>query len=175
LGLRWIDVDLDGRLLRVERTLQRIKGMGVSIKDTPKTKLSRRSIALPIVTVDALRSHLLEQKKERLGLGGLWNDHGLVFPWMDGSPWSPDALSHRFTDLAKSLGLSVTFHGRRHTHASHMLSENIHPKLASARLGHSSIGITMNLYSHVLPGEQKKVADAIDRSFPCWENVGKTG
>lgn len=165
LALRWEEVDLDAAELAVNRTLQRIKGMGLTVKESPKTRTSRRKVALPPVAVEVLRAHLVEQKKERLRLGALWNDNGLVFPAEEGSPWGPDCLSSQFSRLAAKAGFDLTFHGLRHTHATHLLRAGVPAKVASARLGHSGIAITLDLYSHVLKDAQEEAAGRIDAVF----------
>lgn len=165
LALRWEDIDPDGAELSVYRTLQRVKKLGLIVKELPKTRTSRRKVALPPVTVNVLRTHLAEQKKERLRLGPLWEDSGLVFPAEDGSPWGPDSLSHQFSRLAHGAGFDLTFHGLRHTHATHLLRAGVSAKVASSRLGHSGIGITLDLYSHVLKDAQEEAASRIDAVF----------
>lgn len=165
LALRWIDVELDIPELAVNRTLQRIKGHGLVVKESPKTRSSRRKVALSAVTVEALRTHLIGQKKEQLLLGVLWNDNGLVFPSEDGSYWGPDAVSHQFSNLAKKNGFALTFHGLRHTHATHLLRAGVDFKVTSDRLGHSNIAITLDLYSHVLEDSRQEAADIIDVVF----------
>lgn len=88
-----------------------------------------------------------------------------MFPAEEGSPWGPDSPSHQFTRLAEKAGFALTFHGLRHTHATHLLRAGIPPKVASARLGHSGIAITMDLYSHVLKDAQEETAARIDAVF----------
>jgi integrase len=165
LALRWIDVDLDAPELAGNRTLQRISGHGLVVKDSPKTRSSRRKVALGSVTVEAFRNHLIGQNNERLLLGALWNDNGLVFPSDDGSYWGPDAVSHQFSNLAKKNGFALTFHGLRHTHATHLLRAGVDFKVASDRLGHSNIAITLDLYSHVLEDSRQEAANIIDGVF----------
>ncbi len=165
LGLRWKDVK--GGKISVRQTLQRIKGHGLVLKDYPKSKSSARNVSLPSLALEVLKAHKVEQSKIRLLLGPDYRkDLDLVFPAWDGSPWSPDSVSHMFKRLAKKLGYhDITFHGLRHTHASHLLKQNVHMKIASERLGHSSINITMDLYSHLLDGMDDEAANKIDQAL----------
>ncbi|MEE9598041.1 MAG: tyrosine-type recombinase/integrase, partial [Acidiferrobacterales bacterium] len=125
------------------------------------------NVSLPSLALEALKAHKVEQSKIRLLLGPDYRkDLDLVFPAWDGSPWSPDSVSHMFKRLAKKLGYhDITFHGLRHTHASHLLKQNVHMKIASERLGHSSINITMDLYSHLLDGMDDEAANKIDQAL----------
>ncbi|MDD2769303.1 MAG: site-specific integrase, partial [Methylococcus sp.] len=129
---------------------------------SPKTKHSIRTVALPPLTVETLNAHRVEQRQEMMRLRLVWQDHDLVFPAEDGSPCPPPRVSVQFTRLARSLGLGITFHGLRHTHATHLLRAGIHPKIASGRLGHANISITMDTYSHLLGDDQEEAAARID-------------
>jgi integrase len=92
-------------------------------------------------------------------LGLKLQDDDLVFSKPDGKPLDPSTITHTFRKIIKSIGLpSLRFHDLRHTHASLMLKQGINPKIVSERLGHSSIGITLDTYSHVMPGLQKAAA-----------------
>lgn len=165
LALRWSDVDLDGGIIKVRRTLQRI-GKELVFKDTPKTRSSARKVSMLALTTEALRTHKAEQNKERLLMGPDYARHGLVFARADGSPWAPDTISKAFGRLARSQGLEgITFHTLRHSHASHLLRQNVHMKVASERLGHSTIKITMDLYSHLLDGMQDEAAAKVDSAL----------
>jgi integrase len=163
LGLSWQDVDLETGALQVRRTLASTKG-GVAVYNPPKSGRGR-SLELSEKTVEALRRHRAAQNEERLGLGSLWEDHGLVFadPW--GKPirrWTLDRRS--FVPLLERAGLAdaVTFHGLRHTFATTMLKGGVHAKVVSEMLGHADVALTLNVYSHVLPGMQAEAARRID-------------
>ena len=96
-------------------------------------------------------------------LGPDYQDHGLVLPKADGSPWSPDSFTSSYRSLVRRLGIPETrFHDLRHSHATQLLRQGVHPKIVSERLGHSSIGITLDVYSHVLPGMQEDAARRVD-------------
>ena len=98
--------------------------------------------------------------------GPLYQDHGLIFPRPDGCPWPPDAFSTAFASLVRRSKLPhLRFHDLRHTHASQLLKRGVHPRVVSERLGHSTIAITLDTYSHVLPGLQRDAAMEIDTAL----------
>jgi integrase len=157
LGLRWQDVDLETATARVRQTLQ------ITMQfDTPKSHRSTRSLTLPGFLTEALRSHKKLQNERRLMLGEAWNDLDLVCDRGDGLPLRPDTTSKQFAATAKVAGLPITFHGLRHTHASLMLAAGTDMKVTSARLGHSSIAITADLYTHVVSEQDRAAAAALN-------------
>ena len=138
---------------------------GVSFKQ-PKTKRSRRMIAVPQLALEALRRHKASQAVERLQLGGGYQDNGLVFPHFDGRPWEPDRFSSAFAARVRRSGIPpIRFHDLRHTHASQLLRQGVNAKVVSERLGHSAVGFTLDVYSHVLPGMQDDAARRIDAAL----------
>lgn len=158
MGLRWQDVDLDSAIARVRQTLQ------VTMEfDTPKSHRSTRTISLPAFLVDALKRYRKSQNERRLKLGEAWQEFDLICERGDGKPLRPDTISKQFRTIARASGLDVTFHGLRHTHASLMLESGADLKVTSSRLGHSSISITADLYTHVASKAEKAAADAFDR------------
>jgi integrase len=165
LGLTWKDVDLYLAQLSVTQTLHRLSSGGF-IFGKPKTAKSRRTIALS-PTVCILLHRLKERQiGERLLLGLKLQDDDLVFSKPDGKPLDPSTITHTFRKIIKRAGLpSLRFHDLRHTHASLMLKQHVHPKIVSERLGHSSIGITLDTYSHVMPGLQEAAALRFDESL----------
>lgn len=135
---------------------------GLSFK-APKTAKSSRAIPLLSLTIKALRSHKAQQAQERLLFGPDYSNNDLVFPLPDGTPWPPDSLTASFKHLVKKLGIKgIRFHDLRHSHASQLLKANVHPKIVSERLGHSSIAITMDTYSHITEGIQREAVQKID-------------
>jgi len=160
LGLRWLDIDFAAGTLAVRQTIQ--EAGGERRAQPPKTPKSRRVIALPTVALDALRHHKAEQAETRLRLGQLYQDHDLVCTQADGSPWWSSGFDHRFREIKKKAGVDVRFHDLRHTHATQLLRAGVHVKVVSERLGHASIGITLDIYSHVLPSMQEEAAEKID-------------
>jgi integrase len=164
LGLLWRDVDFGRGTLSVRQSLEQVAGT-LSFKQ-PKTAKARRVVALPSMTVDALRQHKARQAEERLALGPAYEDSGLVCPGRDGRPWAPNRFSAAYVELARTAGLpGIRFHDLRHTHATQLLRQGVHPKIVSERLGHSTIGITLDTYSHVLPGMQEDAAAKTDRAL----------
>lgn len=161
LALRWQDVDLQAGTLSVRQSLEQTRD-GLTFKQ-PKTQKGRRVVALPPLAVEALRRHKAEQAKERLLLGPGYQDNGLVCAQPDGQPWRPDALTNAFAYLVRKAGVPpVRFHDLRHSHATLLLRQGVHPKVVSERLGHATVGITLDTYSHVLPGMQEEAARKLD-------------
>jgi len=162
LALKWPDIDLEAGTAQVRATLQRAE-KGVALYQ-PKTKRSRRNIALTAIAIDALRQHHLQQNEERSVLGSQWQDNDLVFPNVYGGPMlKSNLLFHSFKPLLRRAGLpSIRFHDLRHTAATFMLVQGVHPKIVSEMLGHASISITLDLYSHVLPNMQKDAVVRMD-------------
>ena len=151
LALRWSD--LVGRTLRVGRAIEETRG-GLRIK-TPKTENSVRQISLPDIIISAL--HELREQQAALGLEG----DGSIFPKLDGTPQSPRAFSKEWAVVAASLGLPVTFHALRHTHASHLIDAGIDVVKISRRLGHATPAITL-LYAHLFRKRDDKSGEAIN-------------
>jgi integrase len=162
LGLRWSDIDLNAGTLAVCQSLEHTRVGGLKFKQ-PKTRRSRRVVALPHFAVEALRKHRAAQGRTRLQAGSDYKDHDLVCARWDGSPRNPGAVTRAFAKLIADLGLTkVRFHDLRHSHATQLLREGIHPKVVSERLGHSTVGITLDTYSHVTPNMQEEAAKRID-------------
>jgi integrase len=169
LGLKWTDIDLDASTLSVQRSLDKDGTF-----NPPKRNKSRRTIKLTPQAAEALKAHRARQNEERLQLGSLWEDRGLVFPNRSGKPMNADNLYHRgFKPLLKRAELSgFTFHSLRHTCATLLLSKNVNPKIVSEMLGHATISQTMDTYSHVMPGMGDVAADALESALPLLEAPG---
>jgi len=165
LGLRWADLNLPGAVLAVRQQAIRVKG-GWAFTP-PKTDKGRRTIALPVLAVRALRQHKIRQTEERLALGPAWEDNDLVFPNQVGRPIERQNLIRRsFHPVLDKAGLGrLRFHDLRHSAATLMLAQGIHPRVVQERLGHSTISVTMDVYSHVMPTLQKEAARAMDVAF----------
>jgi integrase len=164
LGLKWEDVDLEGQTVRVRRTLTRTgNGRRLALGE-PKTRKSRRTVRLTQRAVEALRSHRARQAEEKLRAGGLYQDQGLVFAGERGGFINPSNLRQRsFAPLLKRAGLPpITFHDLRHTCASLLFQRNVHPKHVQELLRHASVAITLDTYSHMLPGMGGEAANAIN-------------
>jgi integrase len=109
-----------------------------------------------------LRSHRRHQLEERLLVGSGYIDRDLVFAAPDGAPLNPDAVGQRFTRAVKRSGFPrIRFHDLRHSHASHMLAAGVNVKIVSERLGHAKVGFTLDVYGHVMPGQQADAANAV--------------
>jgi len=163
LGLRWADLDPDLAHAQVRRTLH-TTGRGLAFSE-PKTRRSRRAVALPGIVRPYLERARSEQGLRR-SRTPTWQDLDLVIDRGDGGPLNPDTLSSRWRAFLAHSGLPhVRFHDLRHGHATLMLLKGVHPKVVSERLGHASVGITLDLYSHVLPSMQQDAVRAFDELF----------
>jgi len=162
LALRWQDVDMENAVVSVRRTLTRSGGK-VTFGE-PKTKKSRRSIRLAPQATEALRAHLERQLRDMEILGDRYRDQGLVFTTDTGAPINPSNLRQRsFALLLKRAGLPhMRFHDLRHTCATLLLSRGVHPKFVQELLGHATIAITLDTYSHVMPSMGDATAKAME-------------
>jgi integrase len=162
-ALRWGNVDLFrnmGAQLAVVSSAEQTKA-GVRYKE-PKSGRSR-TVALSSIVVQELRAHRIAQSQELLRVGVRLSDDTFVVAQADGSPLQPRSITHEWVRLIVRTTLPrMRFHDLRHTHATHLLSNGVHPKVASERLGHSKVGITLDLYSHVLPGMQEDAVARVD-------------
>jgi integrase len=164
LALRWADISSEYSLAHVRATLQSTRG-GL-VFEQPKTARSRRAVALPAFLAPFLRRHRREHESARSRRGASWQESDLVVSRGDGSPVHPDSLSSAWRRLLRKHRLPpVRFHDLRHAHATLMLLQGVHPKVVSERLGHASVGITLDTYSHVLPSMQAQAVEAFDRLF----------
>ncbi len=162
LAIRWSDVDLILCQLSVTRALHQLQD-GSRIFRQPKTAKGRRLISLSPSTAIVLREHREQQEKMRQASGSTLNEDDLVFCHVDGSPLLPNSVSHAWAKLACRTGSKgIRLHDARHTHASLMLKQGVHPKIVQERLGHASIQITLDTYSHVAPGLQQAAANRFD-------------
>jgi integrase len=154
LGLKWSDLDLEVGALSVQRTQARTKG-GLFTKP-PKTKASARLVEFGPDLARVLRQHRAKQAEERLKAGAAWQDNGLVFCGASGRLREPTGLNKRLKRVLRAEGLPVlSFHGLRHTSATLALAQGVHPKVVQSRLGHATLAMTMDLYSHAVPGMQR--------------------
>ncbi|MEJ7843700.1 MAG: site-specific integrase [Rubrobacter sp.] len=162
LALRWQDVDLENATVSVRRTLTRDGGRVVI--GEPKTKKSRRSISLTPRAVEALGAHLERQLGEIQILGDRYEDRGLLFATDTGGPINPSNLRKRsLAPLLKKARLPhIRFHDLRHTCATLLLVQGTHPKYVQELLGHATVAITLDTYSHVLPGMGDQTARAME-------------
>lgn len=130
----------------------------------PKSPHGRRPVALSPSLALLLRRHKAEQEAQRLLLGKPLTEDDFVFAHVNGSPLDPDVVTHAFAKVVRRAGLPhMRLHDLRHSHATLMLKQGVHPKVVSERLGHAKIAITLDTYSHVLPGLQEEAAECFDR------------
>ncbi len=164
LALRWQDIDFIYGQIYVSRSLHQLKD-GSYVFTQPKSERSRRTIALPPSAFLVLKEHREAKETEALLLGKPLSDNELVFCNL-GQPIRPDTITRAWPMLAAKAGVRVIrLHDARHTHASLMLKQGIHPKVVQERLGHSTISITLDTYSHVAPGLQEAAAKRFDEAF----------
>ena len=176
LALRWRDVDLEMATLSVVNSIYRLNGQYVITE--PKSPHSRRMIALPPTLTLMLSNYRIEQAKQREMVGKPLADNDLVFAHIDGEPIDPDTVTQAFGNILQKAGLPhLRFHDLRHTHATLMLKAGVHPKIVSERLGHAKVSITLDTYSHILPGLQEAAAESFDKMLkpkvPEVEDVSK--
>jgi integrase len=165
LALRWQDVDFILSQVYVSRSLHQLRDGSYVFRPT-KTAKGRRTVALPPSAILVLNEHRGKQERDRAMLGTSLKDDDLVFSALDGKPIRPNTITRAWPMLAVRAGLkAIRLHDARHTHASLMLKQGIHPKIVQERLGHSTIAITLDTYSHVSPGLQQAAAKRFDEVF----------
>jgi integrase len=161
LGLGWVDLQLDDRRLFVRRGLQRRRGGGYDFVE-PKTVASRRMVMLSQLAVEALHRHRARQRAEQES-ADRWCDSGLVFCRADGDPMDGSRVLIRLHRALAIAGLpTIRVHDLRHTDATILLTAGIHPKVVQEMLGHSTIGATLDIYSHVAPALHSAAAAHFD-------------
>lgn len=164
LALQWDDIDFHRGIVTVQRVIVWRRGGGWHFQD-PKTEQSRRAVPIGAALQAMLREHKKNQLEERLRAGNLWEDHGLVFSSETGSPIETGNLRRRhFKPALDRAGLDprIRLYDLRHTMATLLLKGNVHPKIVSERLGHSTIKMTLDTYSEVLPNMQKVAVDQLE-------------
>ncbi|MBI4186692.1 MAG: site-specific integrase [Chloroflexi bacterium] len=162
LALRWQDIDFLYGQISVSRGLHHLAD-GSYVFTQPKSVKSGRTIALTPSTSLLLQEHKAKKEFDHRMIGIPSQDSDLVFSTPDGKPLRPNTVSRAWTTLAARCGVKVvSFHAGRHTHASLLLRQNVHPKIVQERLGHSSIAVTLDTYSHVAPGLQEAAAQKFD-------------
>jgi integrase len=162
-GLKWTDVDFKSGTITVQRALSRIKGQWQL--QEPKTSKSRRTVPMPLTVMNLLRDHRTRQAENRLASGLPYANHDLVFATRNGLPLDSQNVNFQyFKPLLKKAGLPLTIrlYDLRHTCATLLLAAGEHPKVVSERLGHASVILTLDTYSHVLPTMQQAATDRLD-------------
>jgi integrase len=169
LGLRWVDIDFAQHTLRIAQTVQRVHRRLVI--EAPKTERSARLLPLPVFMERALARHAERQVAERRTAGDDWDDHGLVFPSERGTPLDPRNLLRQYKELLIAADLpDIRFHDLRHSCATTLIAQGVHPRVVQEILGHSQISTTMNVYGHVLDATRRVAADAMDGIFLVQES-----
>jgi integrase len=162
LALRWRNVDLDRVTINIVESVYETKA-GLRFK--PPKNAKARTVTLPAFAVEELRRRKREQSEELLRLGVRLGASTLVCAKADGTATSPKVLTNYFGRVAKRLGLPVHFHSLRHTHATHLLLAGVHPKVAQERLGHATVAMTLDVYSHVTERLRDDAAAKIDAVY----------
>ncbi|GHO59168.1 site-specific integrase [Ktedonobacter robiniae] len=168
LGLRWSAIDFEAQTLYVNVSASYIKvnGIGLVVENEPKTASGRRTISLPDFVIEELRRHKIQQAEVRKKAGLSWVDKGLVFTNVNGNYISASTVKDCLSHFLEKAGLPrMRFHDLRHSLASILLAINVHPKVVQEILGHSSVAITMNIYSHLLPSMHTAAIQDLDRQF----------
>jgi len=166
LGLKWSDIDLEAGTLRVNRQLQRIREGGGLVFSEPKNA-SRRTIDLPQRALEALKSYRKRQLEEQLRAGTKWQDNNLIFASGKGTPLDAQNIVNRyFKPLLHRADLpEIRWHDLRHTCATLLLSRGTHPKMVQHLLGHGSIQLTLDRYSHWIPSMGRATAEGMDEAL----------
>jgi len=167
LALTWGSIDLELCILSVTQTLHKLSG-GKYVIQPPKTRRSRRQIDMPPSLALLLRDYRSEVETQRLLLGKSLTDNGFVFAHPDGTPLDPSSITHVFVKMVRKAGLKLRLHDLRHSYASIMLAAGINVKAISESLGHANIGITLDIYSHLLPGVGKAAAERFEKLLEPW-------
>jgi len=159
-GLAWSNVDLDNATLSIRQTITSVGHRPVL--GSVKTNRSRRVLDIDAATVAVLRRHRTAQLEQRMLMGAGYVDRDLVFCRPDGAPWQPESVSQAFDRAVARADLPrIRLHDLRHSHASHLLAAGVNVKIVSERLGHGSVSFTLDVYAHVMPGQQAGAVAAV--------------
>jgi len=171
LALRWADVDLERKMVKVHRTVDYIPKYGY-VENEPKTAAGERAVLLPSFVADMLKQHRVQQLEVQLKAGSAWEDHDLVFTDLSGGYFNPRYLEKLFKKIAAQASLppQMTFHNLRHSAATLLLSMGVPLKVIQEILGHSNFAITANIYTDVLPSMQEKAMEKWDDEFGGSDN-----
>lgn len=162
-ALRWRSVDLNCAALAVVQSAEQTMD-GVRYKEPKRGRA--RNVSLSPTVVEELNAWRLAQAQEFLKLGTRPDGDTFVVTQADGRPLQPRSITHEWVRITAAKGLPrIRFHDLRHAHATHLLGAGVHPKVASERLGHSKVGITLDLYSHVMPGMQEEAVAKVDKAL----------
>lgn len=171
LGLRWSDIDFEAKSLMIQQTINWTPSKGIIIQDT-KTSSSARRIPIGNMLIADLknRQKIIQANKQNIGIDN-YKDHDLVCSYENGEPIKPRRVTETFAFLTGKSELSkIRFHDLRHSHASMLLNNGVNAKIGAERLGHSSVQIYLDRYSHLLPDMQRDAADLIDMKMQLTHN-----
>lgn len=173
LALRWEDVDFGEGTIRISGSIQELGGRIHRV--APKTESSVRTLPLTPSLAQALQAHQKALDEERASIGSEWQEHGLVFPSQVGTPISPRNLQRHFKLLlaAAKLPATIRFHDLRHSCATLLIAQGVHPRVVMEILGHSQISVTMNTYAHVLPETQREAAAKLEALLAGQQKQGE--
>lgn len=164
-GLEWTDIDFENNLIDINKASIYIAGKGVFDDDT-KNKSSKRIIKVPASAMELLRAYKAAQAEERLKLGDRWENSGKVFTSWNGKPIHPSTVTNHFRTIIQKNNLPpVTVHGLRHTNATLMIYNGTNIKTVSARLGHSDVSTTSDIYAHAIKTADEMAAEALEDIF----------
>lgn len=166
LALKWADIDMVEGNATIRRALQRHRGVGMVFVE-PKSSRGRRTVPFPPETLAALAVQRKDLDRERSQAGKQWQENDLVFPSPDGRPRDFTYLSYTFHRGLQRAGLPpLRIHDLRHTAATHLLNRHVHPKVVQELLGHSTIAITLDIYSHVMPALAREASAHMSTLIP---------
>lgn len=169
MGLTWQDVNFDNSLIHIQHVIVHTAKKG-DIKKRPKTASSLRNVAFPAFVMEELKTWKREQMENRVLLGPAYVQSDAVCTWKDGKPFTPLSVSDAFDRaLQRKMLPPVTFHGLRHAHASMLNEMGLSAKLISERLGHSSVGTTMDVYTHLTANADRIAAEKLEN---IWNKIG---
>jgi integrase len=171
LGLMWDDIDFEEKTLTINKTLYKTTRDGFLLQE-PKTANSIRTIYIDDDIIRVLKKQKVKQNLEKLKFGGVYKEHNMVFAQETGEYVNPGGVNGLFTRFIEQSGLPrIRFHDLRHTHATILLQMGVNPKIVAERLGHSSVQITLDTYSHVLPSMKKDLSEQFSKAMKSGQNV----
>ncbi len=171
LGLKWQDINFETGILQVRRVLSRVptnmpEREHVYVEAEPKTQKSRRSVMIAPFALEALKKHRNDQLEAKLKAGAFWQEYDYMFCTLHGTHLNPNHVVEEFKKLLNRARLpNIRFHDLRHSAATLLLSLGVHPKVVQELLGHTQISMTMDVYSHVLPGMQQDAMSKLDAAL----------
>lgn len=162
LGLRWQDVDFRNHTVTINQTV----GGDDKVKNTAKTNASKRTIPVPVETIEAIKKHRIQINKEKLRMGSAYQDLDLINCNESGGVLKRDPFRRKFyKEINNAKVKKIKIHDLRHTHATILLKQGVNPKIISERLGHTDISLTLRVYSHVLPNMQEEAVKNFGKSI----------